>query len=100
VQEQEQKVQDDVWSVVGSNVEGTPSFFINGVRHDGRHDADSILAELHTTYASLICVESVIQYLVTTGATHVTRAQRARSPTAVRLKVTLPRSAATWMSFV
>ncbi len=38
------KVQEDFMSGVRSGVNGTPCFFINGVRHDGPWDFDSLLA--------------------------------------------------------
>ena len=40
------RVRDDFMSGVRSGVNGTPTFFINGVRYNGRHDLDSILAAL------------------------------------------------------
>ena len=33
-------------SGVRSGVNGTPTFFINGVRHDGGYDLDSLLTAL------------------------------------------------------
>jgi protein-disulfide isomerase len=36
---------------VRSGVNGTPTFFINGVRYDGRHDVNSLLAALRTAAA-------------------------------------------------
>jgi len=38
------KVRDDFMSGVRSGVNGTPTFFINGVRHDGAWDFESLLA--------------------------------------------------------
>ena len=38
------RIDADVESGVMSGVEGTPTFFINGVRHDGAHDLPSLLA--------------------------------------------------------
>jgi protein-disulfide isomerase len=36
------KVRSDFMSGVRSGVNGTPSFFINGIRHDGPWDVDSL----------------------------------------------------------
>lgn len=38
------KVRDDLQSGVDSGVAGTPAFFINGRRHEGGYDFDSLLA--------------------------------------------------------
>ena len=38
------RVRDDFMSGVRSGVNGTPTFFINGVRYDGSQDLDSLLA--------------------------------------------------------
>ncbi|MFZ6185397.1 DsbA family protein [Nannocystis pusilla] len=40
------KIRADVHSGAISGVGGTPTFFINGRRHDGAHDFDSLLAAL------------------------------------------------------
>jgi protein-disulfide isomerase len=40
------RVNDDFRSGILSGVNGTPTFFINGLRHDGRSDAQSLLAAL------------------------------------------------------
>jgi protein-disulfide isomerase len=37
------RVREDFLSAVRSGVNGTPTFFINGVRHDGGYDLDSML---------------------------------------------------------
>ena len=37
-------VEEDVRSGERSGVEGTPTFFINGVRHEGSHDLEPLLA--------------------------------------------------------
>jgi protein-disulfide isomerase len=37
------RIRDDFMSGVRSGVNGTPTFFINGVRHDGPFDLDSLL---------------------------------------------------------
>ena len=41
-------VREDFMSGVKSGVNGTPTFFINGVRYDGSWDRDSLLAALQT----------------------------------------------------
>jgi protein-disulfide isomerase len=40
------RIQEDFDSGVRSGVNGTPTFYINGVRHDGAPDFDSMLAAL------------------------------------------------------
>ena len=40
------RVQEDVQSGVHSGVTGTPTFFINGVRHDSGHDLATLLAAI------------------------------------------------------
>jgi protein-disulfide isomerase len=40
------RVREDFMSGVRSGVNGTPTFFINGVRHNGGWDADSLLVAL------------------------------------------------------
>ena len=40
------RVREDFMSGVKSGVNGTPAFFINGIRHDGSWDAESLLAAL------------------------------------------------------
>jgi protein-disulfide isomerase len=37
------RIREDFMSGVRSGVNGTPTFFINGVRHDGPFDLDSLL---------------------------------------------------------
>jgi protein-disulfide isomerase len=39
-------VQEDFRSGVRSGVNGTPTFFMNGVRYDGSHDTESMVAAL------------------------------------------------------
>ena len=40
------RVRDDFMSGVKSGVNGTPTFFINGVRHEGDYDLETLLAAL------------------------------------------------------
>jgi protein-disulfide isomerase len=40
------RVREDFTSGIRSGVNGTPSFFINGVRHDGGYDLDTLLAAI------------------------------------------------------
>jgi protein-disulfide isomerase len=40
------RVQEDVLSGIHSGVRGTPTFFINGERHDGRWELDPLLAAI------------------------------------------------------
>jgi len=40
------RVRDDFLSGVKSGVNGTPTFFINGARHNGSYEADTLLAAL------------------------------------------------------
>ena len=40
------KVQEDLLSGVRSGVQGTPTFFVNGRRHDGSWDLPTLLAAL------------------------------------------------------
>lgn len=40
------RVREDFQSGVRSGVNGTPTFFINGVRYDGSYDAESLIAVL------------------------------------------------------
>jgi protein-disulfide isomerase len=41
-----ERVREDFMSGVRSGVNGTPTFYINGVRHDGSYELDSLLAAL------------------------------------------------------
>ena len=41
-----ERVREDFMSGVRSGVNGTPTFFINGVRHDGPWDTESLLASI------------------------------------------------------
>lgn len=45
------KVEEDFSSGVRSGVNGTPTFFINGVRHDGSYDYPELLAALQSQLA-------------------------------------------------
>jgi protein-disulfide isomerase len=36
------RIQEDIESGISSGVEGTPSFFINGVKYGGRYDVVSL----------------------------------------------------------
>jgi len=47
-----ERVRRDFTSGVRSGVNGTPTFFINGVRHDGPWDAESLLAALAAAAAT------------------------------------------------
>jgi protein-disulfide isomerase len=40
------RVREDFMSGVRSGVNGTPTFFINGARHDGSYDRDTLLAAI------------------------------------------------------
>jgi protein-disulfide isomerase len=44
----EQKIREDFMSGVRSGVNGTPTFFINGVRHDGGYTLDEMLEAIET----------------------------------------------------
>ena len=48
----EERVRADFMSGVRSGVNGTPTFFINGVRHDDSYDYDVLLAALKQASAS------------------------------------------------
>jgi protein-disulfide isomerase len=41
-----ERVARDVWSAIASGVPGTPTFFVNGRRHDDAYDADVWVAAL------------------------------------------------------
>ena len=47
------RVQDDFRSGVRSGVNGTPTFFINGKRHDGSYDLETLLAALRAAEPSV-----------------------------------------------
>jgi protein-disulfide isomerase len=40
------RLREDFMSGVRSGVNGTPTFFINGVRHDGSYDLNTMLAAI------------------------------------------------------
>ena len=42
------RVQEDFMSGVRSGVNGTPTFYINGLRHDGSYDLEEMLASLQS----------------------------------------------------
>jgi protein-disulfide isomerase len=42
----EARVREDFMTGVRSGVNGTPSFFVNGIRHDGPFDADALVNAL------------------------------------------------------
>ncbi len=42
------RIREDFMSGVRSGVNGTPTFFINGMRHDGSFDLDTLLAAITT----------------------------------------------------
>ncbi len=44
----EKRIKEDRKSGIRSGVNGTPTFFINGTRHDGPHDYDALLAALQS----------------------------------------------------
>ena len=46
-----ERVADDVASADASGVAGTPSFFINGRRHQGAYDADTLSAAVRSARA-------------------------------------------------
>ncbi len=43
------RIREDMSSGARSGVNGTPTFFVNGIRHDGPHDAVSLIAALQRT---------------------------------------------------
>src|SRR3954449_1417719 len=47
----EQRVREDFMSGVRSGVNGTPTFYINGRRHDDSYDAETLLAALERAKA-------------------------------------------------
>lgn len=48
------KVHDDFKSGRNSGVKGTPTFFINGARHEGERDLDTLLTALRTARAGIL----------------------------------------------
>jgi protein-disulfide isomerase len=47
-----ERIREHIRSGIRSGVNGTPTFFINGVRHDGSWDAPVLLAALETAAAA------------------------------------------------
>jgi protein-disulfide isomerase len=47
------RVREDFLSGVRSGVNGTPTFFINGVRHDGSYDLETLLAAVAAAGAEI-----------------------------------------------
>jgi protein-disulfide isomerase len=43
------RVEEDVRSGRAAGLSGTPAFFVNGVRHDGGYDAQSLIAALESS---------------------------------------------------
>jgi protein-disulfide isomerase len=41
-------LREDFLSGVRSGVNGTPTFFVNGIRHDGGYDAEALLEALRS----------------------------------------------------
>lgn len=48
------RVREDFMSGVKSGVNGTPTFFINGIRYDGYWDEKNLVAELEETLAHIV----------------------------------------------
>jgi predicted DsbA family dithiol-disulfide isomerase len=48
------KVREDFLSGVHSGVNGTPTFFINGVRHNGGYDLNSLLAGINDAVEGVV----------------------------------------------
>jgi protein-disulfide isomerase len=48
------KVREDFLTGVRSGVNGTPTFFVNGIRHNGGYDAASLIAALRAASRSAI----------------------------------------------
>lgn len=46
------RVLEDIQSGISSGVNGTPTFFINGVRHDGAGDLEMLLAAINSVNTS------------------------------------------------
>jgi protein-disulfide isomerase len=49
-----QKVRDDFMSGVRSGVNGTPTFFINGQRHDGSYQLEALASAIHRAAQSRV----------------------------------------------
>jgi protein-disulfide isomerase len=52
------RVAEDVASADASGVTGTPSFFINGRRHQGAYDADTLAAEVRAARGRALAIRS------------------------------------------
>jgi protein-disulfide isomerase len=52
------RVREDFMSGVRSGVNGTPSFFINGIRHDGDWDLSSLLAAMERAVPGEVSIAS------------------------------------------
>jgi predicted DsbA family dithiol-disulfide isomerase len=50
------RVEEDVASADASGVAGTPSFFINGKRHRGAYDVDTLTAAVQAARARAVSV--------------------------------------------
>jgi protein-disulfide isomerase len=48
-----ERVREDMMGGVRSGVNGTPSFFINGVRHDGSYDLPTLLGAVEARIAGV-----------------------------------------------
>ena len=46
------RVADDVRSGEASNVQGTPTFYINGFKHNGSYDAESLIAAIQVAHGA------------------------------------------------
>lgn len=53
------RVEEDFESGVESGVGGTPTFFVNGVKHDGGYDLDSLLTAVEAAAAAEISATNI-----------------------------------------
>jgi protein-disulfide isomerase len=51
-----ERVEDDIASADASGVAGTPSFFVNGKRHDGSYDIATLSAAVRAARARAVAV--------------------------------------------